>query len=132
MMNTMKNTMAKWMRVRVGVLVVLLAFLVGLMGVIAHQENQLEVLQGQLTQAQVVNKQQAQKASEPIKIEADGKLHTIKTNLFEIDVYNYDDANFDATITPRMGRLLGEQGPHAQGLELYSVSRDAKGMTVIQ
>lgn len=131
-MNTVKVVLAKWIKVRAGVLVVLLAFLVGLMGVIAHQENQLEVLQGQLTHAQVVNKQQAQKASEPIKIEADGKVHTIKTNLFEIEVYNYDNANFDATITPRVGRLLGEQGPNAQGLELYNFSRGAKGITVIQ
>ncbi|WP_347284086.1 hypothetical protein [Lactobacillus taiwanensis] len=66
-----------------------------------------------------------------INIPEDGKWHTIDTNLFTIELVNYDGANFNATITPKIGRVVGQQGPGARGLDIMNVSQKDPGYTTI-
>ena len=73
----------------------------------------------------------AKSSNESVNIPADGKSHTIKSNLFTIEVTRYDERNFDATITPKIGRVLGQQGCGARGLNVMSVSDSDSGYTTI-
>jgi len=124
-MITAINNLSKMGKVRFYV-VAGLACLLAMAGVgLAVQFNTISQLKADVKQAKIQAK--------TINIPADGKSHTIHTNLFDIEVKNYDDANFDGVITPRIGRVIGDQcDGYDRSLDIISVSSSNTSWTTPQ
>ncbi len=119
-------------RLRKIMFVLMACGLVSMASVCFKQAHTIEILKAQASTAKKQTKSVPTLDRGVINIPDDGQFHRIKTNLFEIDVVNYDGANFDADITPTYGRMLGEQGPGAKGLGLFNVCLDNKGVTTVE
>lgn len=126
---TMINNLSKMGKVRFYVVATLGLLLVSMALFAGMQAHTIKQLKADVKQARI--QQKASVDNGVINIPEDGQIHHIKTSIFEIEVVNHDGANFDAVITPKYGRVLGEQGVGAKGLNLYSVSLDNDGVTMI-
>lgn len=130
-MITMFNNLSKMGKVRFIVFTVMAGLILGL--AIINMNQMMTISHLKASQAskvvKVVNKPTVDKGA--INIPEDGKWHKIETNLFTIEVVNYDGANFDSTITPKIGRVVGQQGVGARGLDIMSVSSSDPGYSTI-
>lgn len=112
------------------IMFVLMAFtLVSMASVCFKQAHTIEILKAQASQAKSVPTLD----NGVINIPDDGKVHHIKTNLFEFDIVNYDGANFDGIITPKYGRVLGDQcNGYDRSLDIISTSTSNTAWTTPQ
>ncbi|WP_289760603.1 hypothetical protein [Lactobacillus taiwanensis] len=127
-----KSKHAGLVRLRKIMFVLMACGLVSMASVCFKQARAIEILEAQASTAKKQTKSVPTIDNGVINIPNDGKVHHIKTNLFEFDVVNYDGANFDSTITPKIGRVLGQQGVGAKGLDLFSASSRDNGVTTIE
>lgn len=127
-----KSKHANLVRLRKIMFVLMACGLVSMASVCFKQTRAIEILEAQASTAKKQTKSVPTIDNGVINIPDDGKVHHIKTNLFEFDVVNYDGANFDSTITPKIGRVLGQQGVGAKGLDLFSASSRDNGVTTIE